>query len=556
MKKLVLVVILLLLLGTLWGGASWFIGEETEKLVKQQVEQSKEKLAPYGMKYELVSYDKTFMGATAVTKLVLPESMATEGAADVQFLSEIQHGPILRGEKGVGLGSSRWKVTLDESALPDAEVKEKLKEVFADKPPFVAYADMGFAGADVNYDVVINPAKLEQDSNTLNFAGANMTGTSNAQTGVGPFKVVMNTLNIKDPDVDIKVPAINVDGDITALIGSSMVGSLNMQAKEISVTPILTGEAVTFDVDLKSDSAVAGDDLKGTSNIVVNNVKGAEDSLKSLKWDMSYAGFSIAGLEKVQALNSDVQSLQAQLLFNANNDESEMPEGEKQMEETLVQIQEKQMEMLNLFFSDVLQAKKTNLTQNVVVNNKNGDVKLDLDLTYQGADEPLTLDTLALLGPEKMAALLKGDVAMTADKAILPPMMAAMFLAQPLEQKIVLEDDKQYSFKLKLKEDGLELNDQAMSVMELMMKFAPQPMGNAGANEGLEQDGALGLDLPEDMMKTIEEEGLTPEIMQMIEESDDVSPETKEMLKQLQQMQAMEAANEDMALEPATEAAQ
>ncbi len=43
--------------------------------------------------------------------------------------------------------------------------------------------------------------------------------------------------------------------------------------------------------------------------------------------------------------------------------------------------------------------------------------------------------------------------------------------------------------------------------------------------------------IPEDLMKKIEAEGITPEIIQLLEESDDVPKETVEVMKQLQQMQ-------------------
>jgi len=65
-----------------------------------------------------------------------------------------------------------------------------------------------------------------------------------------------------------------------------------------------------------------------------------------------------------------------------------------------------------------------------------------------------------------------------------------------------------------------------MTLEELAAKFAPESQASA------EPD----LQLPEDIQKRIEEEGLTPEIMQIIEESEDISPENKQQLKELQHL--------------------
>jgi hypothetical protein len=51
-------------------------------------------------------------------------------------------------------------------------------------------------------------------------------------------------------------------------------------------------------------------------------------------------------------------------------------------------------------------------------------------------------------------------------------------------------------------------------------------------------------DIPEDIMLKIQQEGLTPEVMQLLEERDDVPAETAEMFRQLQQLQQeMQAGN-------------
>ena len=56
-------------------------------------------------------------------------------------------------------------------------------------------------------------------------------------------------------------------------------------------------------------------------------------------------------------------------------------------------------------------------------------------------------------------------------------------------------------------------------------------------------------EFPDDLMKKMQEQGLTPEVMQLIEESDDVPAETKETLKQLQTLQEDLKAGKEPQLE-------
>lgn len=73
--------------------------------------------------------------------------------------------------------------------------------------------------------------------------------------------------------------------------------------------------------------------------------------------------------------------------------------------------------------------------------------------------------------------------------------------------------------------------------------------GAAGMGATPDADGsAADLGIPADLMERIQKEGMTPEVMQALEESDDVPPEALEMFKQLQQMeQSMKAAEEPAA---------
>ena len=70
MKK-ILILILFLIFG--WAGSTWFIGNETESLLKTYMQNTKNASAEMGMKtnYEIKDYKKSFLKSTAKTVMSL-----------------------------------------------------------------------------------------------------------------------------------------------------------------------------------------------------------------------------------------------------------------------------------------------------------------------------------------------------------------------------------------------------------------------------------------------------------------------------------------------------
>ena len=139
-------------------------------------------------------------------------------------------------------------------------------------------------------------------------------------------------------------------------------------------------------------------------------------------------------------------------------------------------------------------------------------------------------------------------MAIQADKAALPE-AAMMFTGALTGQGLLKDEPNQFKLDLKTEGDKVNLNGKEMTVNEFLAQVAP----NMGAPSATMPDSsALGgedMGLPDDLMKKMQEQGLTPEVMQLIEESDDVPAETKETLKQLQTLQEDLKAGKEPQLE-------
>ena len=172
---------------------------------------------------------------------------------------------------------------------------------------------------------------------------------------------------------------------------------------------------------------------------------------------------------------------------------------------------------------------------NFAAESAKGKDNADVNLVYAGTGTPDMMQ-LATYGANDWAKMVKGKLLLDIDKGILPE-GAEMMVTPVVQQGFLVQDGDKFKGELNLAGETVTLNGKQMPFTDLLQQFLPG-MGAANAgNATLSPKAGSDLGIPDDLMQKMQKEGMTPEIMQMLEESDDVSPETLKMLKELQQMQ-------------------
>lgn len=546
MSKAAYLLALPVVVAAAWGGSTWYVGQQTKGVMDEFIKKNNELNSVHGLQQEVVSYDQGFLNSKAVIKLNMTQPPFNELVKDLRFNAEIKNGPVLMGDGGIGTGLSRWVITLDQESIQDATIKSAVKEAFGGKDPFVGTMDIGFGN---NYDskVVVNPISYKADGNDLSFAGATITGTGNADEYTGKAKLEGGEFKatLEDGTV-ITAPKTTADVDMTGLVGSSLLGTMQFKSSQVSFkTKDMPEISLDLGVDTKSDKV--DQVLNGTVGFSATNIKGVpEDMLSNARYDLAYNDFKVEGIEELTKLQNELQNVQSQIDFNDAN--TETPEGQKKTMELFGKIQEIGGKMMETAFTKMLVADKSRLTQKIALDNPKGKTQLDIDLTYHGGDKVPTMNDLMMqtFSAEQWANLVRGSVILNADKAMLPP-IAGMMLMQPVEQGLLEDSANQYKLNLKLNGEQVELNGKAMPIMELFTKV----VGGAGAapaaegeeelpemsSEGVTAAELESLGVPADIAKEMEANGLTPDIMKKLEDNKDISPEVLEMMRQLQQMQ-------------------
>lgn len=523
MKKLAVVVAAVLAVGgAAWLGTTWFVGKETESIVRAQIEQANQQSAGRGISQELVSYERSLLGAKAVTRLLVTEPIIAQWLNNAQFTHTIKHGPLL--VSGGGVGISHWESHLDTASLPE-QAKAFVDKAFAGKEAMVVNTKVGFDKV-MHTEMMLNPMDVNLDAGSaLKFAGADLSADISVEEKSGPFTLKAGAFEVRDPNTTFTVPSIEADGKAGPIAGG--LETFNLKAPGISILAAGKTEPVKMDVAMQSTTTEQNGSLQGNGSFQVANIQGApEVQVTQADLKVDYAGFKLEGLKDIQALQAKLQSLQERM--QVDEAATELPEGQKQQQQLAQEAQQITEDLLDVIMNKVLQAGQSKLRYDMTLTLAKGKVAGIADLTYAGSDKPLKLNDLMLYGPQDWGRLVKGSLDLSADKTAVAEDMG-MLLAAPLQQKAIVEENGQYKLQLKLLGESAELNGVPVQFADLPAKFFPQ-MPSVGA------DAASNLGIPPDLMKQIEEQGMTPEIMQQLEESDDVPKETLEMLKQLQQM--------------------
>lgn len=526
LKKVVTLLSVPVVLLVAWGATSWYIGQQTESTLKQYIAAQNEQTAASGVRQEMVSYTKSAFGATAVTKLVMDVPPFNE-LGDIQFTNTISNGPVFfGGVSPIAFGTARIHTQLDTSAFAE-DTRQWLNTAFAGKTPLAGNTVIGFNG-DSTYDFTLNPLKVDKDGVLAEVEPVHLTGTAKPDM-TGTMQLTAGKISIKEEASQFTLPSLQMNGTITGMVAGQALGTFDVKAPGVEIQAAGTTVPTRFDLALQTTSDVQDNLANGKLAMQASNIQGVDDALSKLDVQMDFAGLAVEGLQELQKLQADLQSAQSRIDWNP--EALETPEGQKQQEELLNKINETGSKMVEAIFAKTLKTDKSRLQTKVVAESPKGKLNGSLDLTYTGTATP-DLMTLASYTPNDWGKMLKGKVSLDADKALLPP-GTEMMLA-PMEQQgfLKVEGDKITS-NLELAGETAILNGKSMPFADLMQLLAPEGagMGAAGSDTGAD------MGIPPDLMQKIEKEGITPEVLQLLEESDDVPKETVEMLKQLQQLQ-------------------
>lgn len=527
MKKL-LIIPLLLILG--WAGFTWFIGNETESLLKTHIKDSQKNYADLGMdlKYDLTEYKKSFLSSTAKTNISLNtgDPIVDSLLKDIKFNHVISHGPVLFAD-GLGFGTTHIHSTLDTDTL-DPEVKDILKSLFAEQNPLTSTVTMSIDG-ETAYTLKVPAITFKEDDIEINIAeGLNVSGSFDKDTFTGTADGTVGTFKFTDGNQTISTSASTIKVNAKGLIAGQMLGTTTLSIPSIKIEGRMM-PPVSFGLNLSTNSEKSGERaVNGDLKLVASKVEAPID-ITAIALDTTFKGLQIKGLKQLSELQKDLQNMQASAF-----DEKLSAEEQKAMVEKLQSIPT----MMTAALQNTVKKDESTLAIKLDVASSKGNALLDTDISYVGNGADLNIDALSSGDIESVLKLFKGKFNLTAPKAMISTTPAALMVPLFVTKGLIAEENDAYYIKTDVTEGAVTLNGKKMTATEFLAyidSLSDNPLGGTpeAAEDAMNDMPANGFELPpellEELMKqdidALEAQGLPPEMLEKIKAMKEKAPE-------------------------------
>nr|CAA6830164.1 MAG: Unknown protein [uncultured Thiotrichaceae bacterium] len=513
MKKLLLTTaVLILLLMAAWLGASWFVGLQTEKQVRQYLDST-------GAQHVLVDYQRSLFSAQLTTRLDVSQTPLGQWVDSLPLVHKVMHGPLLLAIKPK-VGLSQWQSSLDRSEL-DEHVNQLVDAAFSLKAPFQINIEVGFDQV-ANYQLNVSPLQMESYENDLNFSlgDLNLSGrlsldAQQAESLAG-FEMISRQLTVGNEGMAISLPAL-----VFSKSGVAAIDKIEIEAAGISVSFPNDPALIRFNLAGQTIIENKGDDLQGGMNLTLNQFSGMNYPLNEIDFKLDFSGIYQPALPEVNRLQNRMQDIKAQL--NWGEEELELPEARRQQEQLGFELRDVANQLLAVVSKQVLKVDKTLLDYDLKLDTAEGVISNNAALIYAGRDKPVVLDDLVDHGFQGLIRLVRGNITLDVAQAALPAEFDGL-LSYPLEQKGLVKSGDDYSMDLRLLKSDMELNGRVIGYDELWDKFLPPSVMTNDTHQ-----------VPADVWVLIENQGLSVNLIEQLELRDDISAETMGMLRQLQE---------------------
>lgn len=276
MKKSLVAVSVIVVLGAAWTGASWYTGKLIEQRMGEVVENANSQLKAYlpkaGVKLGYENYQRGIFSSKIRYVLRADGSVTTDDAPlkpgdEVAFQETIDHGPFPFAQlKKFNLLPSMASV---HTELENTAATKGLFDITKGKSLFTAESRISYSG-DTSSAIDVIPLDYQKDKSALKFSGA--------------------TINA-DVSRDMKAITLDANSDSAVISGPNQFGQ--------------TEQVQLLGVSLKSQTHAGQFDLSlGNQNLVLKQIKVAVDGKDTLLLD----GFKLASQfgEKDSNLNGQI----------------------------------------------------------------------------------------------------------------------------------------------------------------------------------------------------------------------------------------------------------
>ncbi len=420
MKKSLVAVGVIVALGVVWTGSSWYIGKQLEDRMPQFVQQANSELTKLLPEAGIViSYENYQRGVfNSQMQLVLKNATDTlnpllPAGETIVFNENITHGP-LPGLKHISFMPAMASV---QSELAKNTITQPLFDITNDKSLINTVTQVSFDGATSS---VINliPIDYTKDENHFVFSGSTMTADVDAKGD--SIKLELNaasgsisTVNEIEQPVQVSFNGISLANDSQLTVADLRVGTQKLGLQSLSIS-----------VDGKEMAALNGLMLTGLTELQAdkkNIALQADYSLDSLKVQGQDFG---SGKLNMKVNNLDAEALSAVSTAYAQESQKLLADPEIMQDPDL--YSQKMVEALTATFPQLLKGNPSLSIAPLSWKNAKGESTFNLALALK---EPQQTDVT----PETAEAMLGRYLTSLDTRLVIPMDMAIQLVSQVVQ---------------------------------------------------------------------------------------------------------------------------
>ncbi|MFV9474970.1 YdgA family protein [Advenella sp. RU8] len=315
MKTTNIVIGVLVAAGAVWGGSTWYIGQQSKGQIDQSIRNVNDFLAqasPY-IRLSEVSYEKGFLSSTGIYKLNIDIPDLPEELANITFLNKVYHGPLPLIQEGRFTPA----LAISKTTLINNDNTKKLFEAANGQEPFTSSSILSFAKeientiktatlkfVDTNGEITVEPMQALTHTN-LDYAFINTEATggaikakgkSTASLSVDGFQLSNKTtrtanknyvgdsalkfgkFNIVDPAQTILIDNIDMTARTTESPNGLLNGDVTYSVNKINVNKIDFGTTSMKMLFNNVDMKAVNDFSRATANLNLASASPEEEA--------------------------------------------------------------------------------------------------------------------------------------------------------------------------------------------------------------------------------------------------------------------------------------
>ena len=275
MKTTNIVIGALVAAGVVWGGSTWYIGQQAKGQIGKSVSNINEFLAQTAPNISLseVSYEKGFLSSTGIYKLNINLPDLPEELSNITFLNKVYHGPLPLIQEG----SFTPALAISTTTLINNDNTKVLFDAANGQEPFISNSILSFAKeientlktaplkfVDKNSEITVEPMHAITHTN-LDYAFFNTEATGGAikakgestasismdgfklsnkttrtanKNYIGDASVKFEKFNIADPAQSVLIDSLDMNASTTESPNGLLNADITYSANKINVNKI------------------------------------------------------------------------------------------------------------------------------------------------------------------------------------------------------------------------------------------------------------------------------------------------------------------------------